>query len=56
LNGDAGRVVDLAIEFSALDDEDVRPMTTVALLLTLALGREAGTVGMVDGGVVFKGE
>ena len=49
-------MVDLTIEFSALDDEDDRPMTTVALLLTLAFGREAGTVGMVDGGFVFKGE
>lgn len=49
-------MVDLTIAFSALDDEDDRPMTTVALLLTLAFGREAGTVGMVDGGFVFKGE
>lgn len=56
LYGDGGRVVDLTIAWSALDDEDDRPTITVALLLTLAFGREAGSVGMDDGGLVFMGE
>jgi len=42
--------------FSALDDEDDRPTTMVALLLTLAFRREAGSAGMDEGGLVFNGE
>lgn len=56
LNGDGGRVVDLTIEFSVFDvddDEVDRPTTMVALLLTLAFIREAGSVGMV---LVLNGE
>ena len=49
-------MVDLTIECSALDDEVDRPTITVALLLTLAFGREVGSDGMDDGGLVFKGE
>lgn len=51
-------MVDLAIEFSVFDDEVVvdRPMTTVALLLTLAFIREAGSAGMVERVLVLNGE
>jgi hypothetical protein len=49
-------VVDLAIEFSVFDDEVDRPTTTVALLLTLAFIREAGSAGMVERVLVLNGE
>jgi hypothetical protein len=44
------------MEFSVLDDEDDRPTTMVALLLTLAFRRGEGSAGMVVGGLVFSGE
>jgi hypothetical protein len=44
------------IEFSVPDDEDDRPTTMAALLLTLAFRREVGSAGMDDGGLVFNGE
>ena len=49
-------MVDLTVEFSVFDDEDVRPTTMVALLLTLALMREVGSAGMDEGGLVLNGE
>ena len=53
LNGDGGRVVDL---LSVPDDEEDRPITTVALVLTLAFSRGVGSTGMVVWGLVFSGE
>lgn len=46
LDGDGGRVVDLTVGFPALDEEDARPMTMAALLLTLAFGRKVGSASM----------
>lgn len=53
LNGDGGRVVGLTIEFSVLDD---RPTTMVALLLTLAFIREAGSADVDERDFVLNGE
>ena len=49
-------MVDLTIEFSVFDDEVDRPTTMVALLLTLAFIREAGSAGMVERDLVLNGE
>ncbi len=49
-------MVDLTIEFSVFDDEVVRPTTMVALLLTLAFIREAGSAGMGESVLVLNGE
>jgi hypothetical protein len=49
-------VVVLTIEFSVFDDEVDRPTTMVALLLTLAFIREAGSAGMVERVLVLNGE
>jgi len=58
LNGDGGRVLDLTIELSVfnVDDEVDRPTTMVALLLTLAFIREAGSAGMGESVLVLNGE
>jgi hypothetical protein len=51
--------MDLAVEFPVLDDEDDRPTTMAALLLTLAFGRKVGSDSMVEGGrggLGFDGE
>lgn len=48
--------VDLTIEFSVFDDEVDRPTTMVALLLTLAFIREAGSAGMDETIFVLNGE
>ena len=49
-------MADLTIEWSVFDDEFDRLTTTVALLLTLAFIREAGSAGMDEGGLVLNGE
>jgi len=49
----------LTVEFSALDDEDVRPMLVMTLLLTFALGRKVGSASVDEGGwggLTFEGE
>ena len=57
LNGDGGRVVvDFTIEFSVFDDEVDRPTTMVALLLTLAFIREAGSADVDERDLVLNGE
>jgi len=48
--------VDLTIELSEFDDEDDRPTTMVALLLTLAFIRVEDSAGMDGGGLDFDGE
>jgi len=58
LDGDGGRVVDLTVAFPVPDEEDDRPMTMAALLLTLAFGRKVGSASMgegVGGGLGFDG-
>jgi hypothetical protein len=42
--------MDLTVECSVADDEDDRPMTMAALLLTFAFGRKEGPDSMGDGG------
>ena len=50
LDGDGGRVVDLTVGLPVPDDEeDVRPMTMAALLLTLAFGRKVGSASIGEG-------
>jgi hypothetical protein len=49
-------VVGLTIEFSVFDDEVDRPTTTVALLLTLAFIREAGSADVDERDLVLNGE
>jgi hypothetical protein len=51
-------VVDLTIEFSVfdVDDEVDRPTTMVAVLLTLAFTRGAGSVRMDERDLVLNGE
>ena len=49
LKGEDGRGMDLKVELAAFGDEDDRSITT-ALLLTLALGRKAGSEIVDDGG------
>lgn len=49
-------MVDLTVEFSVLEDDVVRPTTIVALLLTLAFIREAGSAGMDERVLVLNGE
>jgi hypothetical protein len=49
--------VDLTIEFSVFDDDEVdRPTTMVALLLTLAFMREAGSADVDERDLVLNGE
>lgn len=49
--------MDLRIELSEFDDEDDRPTTMVALLLTLAFIRVVeDSAGMDGGGLDFIGE
>ena len=56
LNGDDGRVVDFTIEFSVCNEEVDRPTTMVALLLTLAFIREAGSADVDERDLVLNGE
>jgi hypothetical protein len=49
-------VVDFTIEFSVFDDEVDRPTTMVALLLTLAFIREAGSADVDERVLVLNGE
>lgn len=42
-------MVDFTVEFSVLDDDD-RPATMAARLLTLAFGRKVGSDNMDEGG------
>jgi len=58
LDGDGGRVVDLTVALPVPDEEDARPMTMAALLLTLAFGRKVGSASMGEGfggGLGFDG-
>jgi hypothetical protein len=58
-DGDGGRVVDLTVAFPVPGEEDdARPMTMAALLLTLAFGRKVGSASMGEGfggGLGFDG-
>lgn len=49
LVGDGGRVVDLTVALAVPDEDDVRPITMAALLLTLAFGRKVGSASMGEG-------
>jgi hypothetical protein len=49
LYGDGGRVVDLTVGFPVPVEEDARPMTMAALLLTLAFGRKVDSASMGEG-------